>query len=157
MENSTALHAIQFAVAPVFLLTAVATLISALAVRLGRIIDRAREVQDRMLAGTVLDEHAARDELRLARLRGGIVNWALALLTIAATLIGATVLTLFIGGTTSPHTEVLVPWTFAGGVVSFILALLCFLIETLLATHTLKFSVMHARPPADATPPRAAR
>jgi hypothetical protein len=38
----------------------------------------------------------------------------------------------------------MVPWSFLGGVVCFVLALLCFLTETLLATHTLKFG---DRPP----------
>ena len=154
MEHNAAIHAIQLAVAPVFLLTAVATLIGALATRLGRIIDRAREVEERLFTGTAHDENAAREELRRARLRGAIVNWALALLTIAATLIGATVLTLFVVGTASPQSEVLIPWTFAGGVVSFILALLCFLFETLLAAHVLKFTPLAAGSPR---PPRAER
>jgi hypothetical protein len=39
-------HVIQLAVAPVFLLTAIATLISALNVRLGRIVDRQRVLRD---------------------------------------------------------------------------------------------------------------
>jgi hypothetical protein len=147
MENSTALHAIQLAVAPVFLLTAIATLIGVLAGRLGRIIDRARDVEDRLHAGGLRSEEAAHQELERARHRGTIVNTALALLTIAATLIGATVLSLFIGGTTSPHTEVIVPWTFMGGLVSFILALLAFLVETLLATHALNFGAKRATPP----------
>ena len=38
---------IQLAVAPVFLLTAIATMINALNVRLGRIVDRRRVVQER--------------------------------------------------------------------------------------------------------------
>ena len=38
-------HVIQLAVAPVFLLTAIATLISSLNVRLGRIVDRQRALQ----------------------------------------------------------------------------------------------------------------
>jgi hypothetical protein len=44
MENhiSSVTHVIQLAVAPVFLLTAVTTLISGLNVRLGRIVDRQR-------------------------------------------------------------------------------------------------------------------
>jgi hypothetical protein len=44
MENhvTSVTHVIQLAVAPVFLLTAIATLISALNVRLGRIVDRQR-------------------------------------------------------------------------------------------------------------------
>src|ERR1700687_5732913 len=41
-------HVIQLAVAPVFLLTAIATLITALNNRLGRIVDRRRVVQDRL-------------------------------------------------------------------------------------------------------------
>ena len=140
MDTHAALNAIQLAVAPVFLLTAVATLIGALATRLARIIDRARDVEDRLAAGTVADPGAAYTELERARLRGWIVNGALALLTISAALIGATVMTLFIGETGSPRSEVLIPWTFLGGVTSFILALLCFLAETLLAVGVLRFA-----------------
>jgi hypothetical protein len=139
MEHDAALHAIQFAVAPVFLLTAVAGLIGAVATRLGRIIDRARDIEERLLAGNAIDEEAAYEELRRARVRARIVNGSLALLTISATLIGATVMTLFMGGVGSAKSESLIPWTFLGGLTSFILALLCFLTETLLATHLLKF------------------
>ena len=147
MDNSAALHAIQLAVAPVFLLTAIATLIGVLAGRLGRIIDRARDLEDRLHAGTVHNETAAFEELRRARKRGRIVNTALGLLTVSATLIGATVMTLFIGGTTSPKSEVLVPWTFMGGLVSFLFALLAFLMETLLATHAFEFEAKRPTPP----------
>ena len=144
MEHNAALHAIQLAVAPVFLLTAVATLIGALAGRLARIVDRARDLEERLAAGTIANEDAAYWELDRARLRGWIVNTALAFLTISAALIGATVMTLFVGETSSPRTEALIPWSFLGGLTSFILALLCFLTETLLATHVLKFG---KRPP----------
>lgn len=145
MDTHVALNAIQLAVAPVFLLTAVATLIGALATRLARIIDRARDVEDRLADGSARDPGAAYAELERARLRGWIVNGALALLTISAALIGATVMTLFIGETASPRSEVLIPWTFLGGVASFILALLCFLAETLLAVGVLKFAKPDAK------------
>ena len=42
---------IQLAVAPVFLLTAIATLINAMNTRLGRIVDRRRVVQTRLKEG----------------------------------------------------------------------------------------------------------
>ena len=42
-------HVIQLAIAPVFLLTAVATMINAMNTRLGRIVDRRRVVQDRIV------------------------------------------------------------------------------------------------------------
>ena len=46
-------HAIQLAVAPVFLLTAVSGMIAATAGRLGCIIDRARMLENRLDAGNV--------------------------------------------------------------------------------------------------------
>ncbi|HYC44931.1 MAG TPA: DUF2721 domain-containing protein [Burkholderiales bacterium] len=145
MEHQATLSAIQLAIAPVFLLTAIATLIGVVATRLGRIIDRARTLEERLEAGTIVEKDAAYAELGRARMRGWIVNVALGLLTVSATLIGVTVMTLFLGETTSPRSEALIPWSFLGGLVSFILALLCFLAETLLAAHTLKFAE-RARP-----------
>lgn len=53
-------HVIQLAVAPVFLLTAIATLISALNVRLGRIVDRQRAVQALAPVGAQSDAAIAR-------------------------------------------------------------------------------------------------
>jgi hypothetical protein len=144
MDASAVAHGIQLAVAPVFMLSAVAALITALATRLSRIIDRARNIEERLAAGTIPHEDAAYWELNRLRLRGRVVNWSVALLVTCAMLIGATVMTLFLGETTSPYTERLVPWSFLAGITCFVLALLCFLAETLLATHTLRF----AEPPA---------
>ena len=47
LEGTSITHSIQLAVAPVFLLTAVSGMIGAVAHRLGRIIDRARLVEER--------------------------------------------------------------------------------------------------------------
>jgi hypothetical protein len=144
MDSNAISHGIQLAVAPVFMLSAVAALIGALATRLARIIDRARHIEERLAAGDVQKEETAYWELNRLRLRGRVVNWSVGLLVVCAVLIGTTVMTLFLGETSSPHTEKLVPWSFLGGITSFVLALLCFLVETLLATHTLRF----AKPPA---------
>ena len=141
MEHSATLAAIQLSVAPVFLLTAIATLIGVVATRLGRIIDRARDIEERLDARTVTNEDAAYAELARAKTRGSIVNFALALLAVSAALIGSTVVSLFLGGATRVHTELIIPWTFLAGLISFIGALLCFLAETLFATHALKFAV----------------
>ena len=139
MDANAVSHGIQLAVAPVFMLTAVASLIGALAARLSRIIDRARDLEERLDAGTIKNHDATYSELARLKLRGTVVNWSVALLTLSATLIGTTVMALFLGETTAPHSERLVPWSFLGGVMCFVLALLCFLTETLLASHTLKF------------------
>ena len=143
MDTSAVSHGIQLAVAPVFLLSAVAALIGALATRLSRIIDRARSIEDRLVVGAIPNEDAAYWELNRLRLRGRVVNWSVGLLVTCAMLIGITVMTLFLGETTAPHSDRLVPWSFLSGITCFVLALMCFLAETLLATHTLKF----AQPP----------
>ena len=139
METTAISHGIQLAVAPVFMLTAVASLIGALATRLARIIDRARGREERLEAGTVANVDAAYWELERLRVRGRFVNAAVGLLVICAMLIGATVVTLFLGETLAPTSERLVPFSFLGGIVCFVLALIFFLVETLLASHTLRF------------------
>ena len=87
MENhlSDITHVIQLAVAPVFLLTAIATLISALNMRLGRIVDRRRVLLDRLRQPD--DQVAdARWELGLLSRRARIIYFAILAAVAAATL-----------------------------------------------------------------------
>ena len=139
MTSGAVLHAIQLAVAPVFMLTAVAAMIGTVAARLARIIDRARELEERLESGSLVDTHAVYWELNRLKLRGRICNWSVGLLGICGMLIAATVIVLFLGETALPHTEQLVPWTFLGALGIFVMALMFFLLETFLATHTLQF------------------
>jgi hypothetical protein len=135
-------HAIQLAVAPVFMLTAIAGLIGALATRLGRIIDRARGLEERIHEGRLVDQPAVEAiylELRRLKVRGRVVNASVGLLALAAMMIGATVLSLFLGETTTSRVSPLVSLTFLAGVGCFVLALVGFLLETLLAGYTLRF------------------
>ncbi len=144
-ELSAVTHGIQLAVAPVFLLTAVSGIISAAAGRLGRIIDRARFLENRLESGAVSDVRSQRmyAELDQLRLRGWLVNGCIALLTLCAMLIGLTIILLFLAETSSLPILKLAPISFLSGVGCFLAALVCFLAETLQATKLLKF----AQPP----------
>ena len=136
-------HGIQLAVAPVFLLTAVSGMIGAVAGRLGRIIDRARLVEDRVGGATdsaVLGP--AQLELRELRQRGRLANGCIALLTTCAFLIGVTIILLFLGQTTAVRIDGYAVTSFLLGVASFLLALLCFLAETVIATRLLNFDLL---------------
>jgi len=136
----TVTHGIQLAVAPVFLLTAVAGMIGSVAGRLARIIDRARVLEDRIEAaqpGNPLT--AAFSELGQLRLRGSLVNACIALLTFCAIMIGLTIMALFLGETTEWQIFRMATILFLSGISCFLLALLCFLTETLIATRMLKF------------------
>jgi Protein of unknown function (DUF2721) len=139
MIPGSVLHAIQLAVAPIFMLAAVAAMIGTVATRLARIIDRARELEERLESAAAKNPDAAYWELDRLKLRGRICNWSVGLLAVCGMLIGATVMVLFVGETSLPRTELIVPWTFLGAVGAFVLALLLFLTETLLATHALRF------------------
>jgi uncharacterized membrane protein YbhN (UPF0104 family) len=133
-------HGIQLAVAPVFLLTAVAGMIGSVAGRLARIIDRARLLETRIDDSP--DENpmtAEFVELGQLRNRGRLVNVCIALLTLCAILIGLTIMALFLGETTEIQIFRLATVLFLTGVTFFLLALLCFLAETLIATRVLKF------------------
>ena len=132
-------HSIQLAVAPVFMLTAVAALLGALATRLARIIDRARTLEEKLEAAEVKHLDEIHEELKRLRQRGRIVNTSMILLTLSAMSIGATVMALFLVETVALRSSAVVPWTFLGGVLFFVLALLCFLVETLLAGQSLNF------------------
>ena len=145
-DLATISHGIQLAVAPVFLLTAVAGMIGAVAGRLARIIDRARLLEDRIEAAPA-DNPMTAQYIELARLRrrGALVNACIALLTFCSILIGLTIVVLFLGETTELQIYRVATFCFLSGVLFFLAALLCFFCETLLATRILKF----ARPPKD--------
>ncbi len=143
IDANTVTHGIQLAVAPVFLLTAVSGMIGAVAGRLARIIDRARLVEDKARA-TAEEEFLRRAYAELAelRMRGRLANGCIALLTTCAFLIGVTIIVLFLGETTAAQISRFAIGGFLLGVVCFLLALLCFLAETVLATRLLNFHML---------------
>lgn len=143
LDSDSINHGIQLAIAPVFLLTAVSGMISAVASRLARIIDRARLVEDRAGASQDATYLAnATTELAELRLRGQLANGSIALLTTCAFLIGLTILALFLGEMTAFKGARWAVNSFLAGVVSFLLALLCFLAETYISTRLLDFDLL---------------
>ena len=145
-EIGTVSHGIQLAVAPVFLLTAVSGMIGTSAGRLARIIDRARLLEDRIETASPDNPMiTAYQELDQLRLRGWLVNACIAALTFCAMLIGLTIVALFLGETTEINILRVATVSFLSGVSFFLLALICFFAETLLATRLLKFGKKRQR------------
>lgn len=142
VDPNTVAQGIQLAVAPVFLLTAVAAMIGAVANRLARIIDRARLLEERIDAmgenGGPKVQSAYR-ELGELRKRGLLSNTCIALLTLCSLLIGVTIVVLFLGETLHVQGFRTSVVSFLSGVTCFLLALICFLAETLIATRLLNF------------------
>jgi Protein of unknown function (DUF2721) len=143
MNPSTLSDSIQLAVAPVFLLTAVAGMIGALTHRLARVIDRARvlhkELMDENLKQSIRDTY--NQELKNIATRGRFINVSMIFLVLCAIMIGLTILELFFAETSSGKLMVsaFVLYTFVAGIGSFILALISLLIEVLIASYSIRW------------------
>ncbi len=143
MNPSTLSDSIQLAVAPVFLLTAVAGMIGALTQRLARVIDRARvihkEMEDTSLSVSARSAYQA--ELMSIAKRGRFINVAMIFLVLCALMIGLTVLELFFVETTGGKLILssFVLYTFVAGIGSFILALVSLLVEVLIASYSIRW------------------
>ena len=129
-------HVIQLAVAPVFLLTGIAALLSVMTQRLGRVIDRARYIEER-LAAISPDrlEHVHRELAGLSK-RSRLASWAINFCTVAALLICIVIGTLFIEAFTQVHLRWLVGGLFLLTMIMLGTGLVMFLREVYVATHT---------------------
>lgn len=101
MEHVTDItRIIQLAVAPVFLLTAIGTILSALNNRLGRIVDRRRVLEERLRKGLPEAEQPAQEdlyELELLARRISLIYHAIVLAIVCALLICLLVASAFLG------------------------------------------------------------
>lgn len=92
---------IQLAVAPVFLLTGIGSILGVLAARIGRVVDRARKVEveiadmDRVRCPERWAETHV--ELRVLDRRMASANWAIVLCTMAALCVCIVIAILFLG------------------------------------------------------------
>lgn len=132
---------IQLAVAPVFLLTAIGTFITALNNRLGRVIDRRRVLQERERAGAASPKAATdgdammatRTELhRLAR-RARLIYFAILAAVTAALLVCLVVGSAFLGALLTVELARLVAVLFILAMCALIVSLSLFLREVFLA------------------------
>jgi len=94
-------HVIQLAVAPVFLLTAIGTLIAVLNIRLGRNIDRRRLMEEELRGSTedkqTDEQRARRRELRLLARRVRLIYFAMLSAGLGALLVCLVVAGSFVG------------------------------------------------------------
>lgn len=129
---------IQLALAPVFLLTAVATLINAISGRLARTVDRMRTIQKALYEGGVKDEEALQHmqiEANEAMIRGRLCTAAIFFDVLSGVFISLTVLELFFfqaGAVRSLQTTYVI-WTFVLGLISFMTSLSIVLAEVVYA------------------------
>ena len=140
-------HIIQTSLAPVFLLTGIATLLNTLATRLARVSDVQRHVAEQLDKVQSGSDRAELLKLALRRLqqRSAILITALVSGTTAGTATCGAILTLFVGALGDRATASVLFALFGIAVACTTGALVAFLAETVLAWHALRVEVAFAR------------
>lgn len=144
MDPSSISEGIQLALAPVFLLTAVANLVSALTHRLVRVVDRSRFLQNELADEPALAtarQKSYENELGDLARRGWLINISMVFVVICGLMIGLTVLELFFSEAASGKVQFskAVLATFVTGIGSFVLSLLLLLAEVLVASYSIRW------------------
>ena len=129
---------IQLAVAPVFLLAGVGAFLNVCAGRLARIVDRARELEPRILGSRGHEHDRLLRELRVLDRRMGLVSQAIFLSVLSALLICAVVVLLFAASLTGAHFGTAVALLFIASMIAIGAGFAVFLVETRVGSRSVR-------------------
>jgi len=131
-------HAIQLALAPVFLLSGIGVLLGVLTNRLARIVDRARKVEESLLQAVGTASEESRGQLRVAARRARLINLSITLSTVAALLVALVVALIFASTFAPINLATSVAILFVLAMVALVGGLMSFLFEVRVATEALR-------------------
>ncbi|WP_260927274.1 DUF2721 domain-containing protein [Novosphingobium sp. 9] len=129
---------IQLALTPVFVLVAIGNILNVLSSRLGRVVDRARQLQGLHVSTQGREHDVVVQEIRLVDQRITIITRAIRVLVLSALTIGVTVTILFLEGLGGFDWHLAAALVFLGAVVLLLYALVLFLKETQIAAEALR-------------------
>lgn len=127
---------IQLAVAPVFLLTAVGTVIAALNMRLGRAVDRRRDLEAKLPSLPAAELPSAREELEIIARRIRFVYLSVLSAVISALFVCLLIAFAFLGAFVRTDLSYTIGALFVLAMLALIACLLLFLREIFLAVST---------------------
>lgn len=139
---------IQLAVAPVFLLAGVGATLNVLASRIGRIIDRARIMEERLTTASPELAEELHARLRVLSSRATLINRALALCVLCGLLVSLVVAALFVSSSLRIDLATPIAVAFVVALLSLAAALVYFLREVFIATASLTFGGIRKSPVA---------
>jgi Protein of unknown function (DUF2721) len=129
-------HVIQVALTPMFLLTAVGTLLNVFNTRLSRVSDHSEHLADLLRSGPK-DDYILKAHLRRLTARTLALDTAIGLLTLAGASTCAAALFLFLGTLREASSATTQTVLFGFALLSTVGALAAFLIDSILAWHGL--------------------
>lgn len=131
-------HAVQLAVAPVFLLSGIGAILAVMTNRLGRVIDRARVLEERLEGASAEYLATLRADLGVLSRRAKLIGRAITLCTMTALLVCIVIAVLFLSAFLQFDASIPVALLFIAAMLCFFLGLLWFLREIYLATKSLR-------------------
>ncbi len=129
---------IQLALAPVFVLVAIGNIMNILSSRLGRVVDRARSLQERHIATSGPDHDMIVLEIRAIDRRITLITKSLRTLVISGLAIGTTVAVLFLEELVNADLQRVAAATFMIAIGLLMWALVLILRETQVAAAQLR-------------------
>ena len=129
---------IQLALAPVFVLVAIGNILNLLSSRLGRVVDRARNLQQQHTVTSGSEHDMVVSEIRLVDRRMVLATRSIRMLVLAGLFIGTTVALLFIEEVTHINMQMVAAGTFIVALAMLMWGLLLFLRETQVAAEALR-------------------
>lgn len=138
-------HVIQLAVAPVFLIASIAGALNVLSLRMGRIIDRGRRLNELDPDSKGYDAKEVEEEqLQLAE-RARLTHRAIALCTLSALFVCFVIICLFVDAIFQLHMDWFIAFLFVVALASLIVALVTFLREIGIGSTSLRFGRFNMR------------
>lgn len=134
-------HAIQLALAPVFLLTGIAGILNVMAGRLARIIDRGRHLTEGHLTPEILSGIVLNVELQSLERRRHLASRAITACTVSALLVCMVIGALFLEVLLQLDFKWLIGLLFTGSTLALVIGLATFVREVHLATETVRIPV----------------
>lgn len=138
MKSDMIVQTIQLALTPVFVLVAIGNILNILSTRLGRVVDRARILQDSHASTAGAQHDMVVQELRLVDQRMILITHAVRMMVLSALAIGVTVAILFLSGLSGFDWHTAAAMTFLASIVLLLVALVLFLRETQVAARALR-------------------
>ena len=135
---SSVSHTISLAIAPVFLLTGVASILNVLAGRLARVVDRARAIEALVSGIGGPERERATAELQILDRRIKITHYAIACSTASALLVCLLVAALFAADLADIGSARMVAILFVSAMGLIVAGLVLFLVEVQIATKSVR-------------------
>lgn len=139
LEAGDVATVIDLAVAPVFLLAGIAGTLNVLSMRMSRIIDRGRVLNDKFIEPHTQEYDEVDKEQRLLARRARLINRAIALCTMSSLFVCLVIVVLFLDAVLTLRQERLIAALFIVALLSLISALILFLREVGMSLRAFRF------------------